>query len=194
MVEQKIAIDLPSEFALFIDGWNAGSDHFLGIFACYQSAKGGRKTPVPAYSPLLDESDLSARSQKEFIEYCLQVFNKSTDNKMFIIADNAKTSMALSDLLQMPMTSFVSHRLNLAVKTYCWKFEEHLSEVNDLMRKLSSIERSAKLRRCTNLCPVMRNATRCSFTYNMLDRFFGSSKSENLLTLQTKNSSNAFRQ
>ncbi|POM67895.1 Hypothetical protein PHPALM_16014 [Phytophthora palmivora] len=69
--------------------------------------------------------------------------------------------------LQLPI-----HRLNLVVKAFMNDWETLLDKVQALMCKLRGLNASAMLRKKTELRSVLRQATRWSSTYCMLQRFF----------------------
>ena len=69
------------------------------------------------------------------------------------------------------MIGCASHRLNLAVKAALTDAQQEMDLVMKLMKKLSSLKQSAKLRKATNLRPVLRNETRWSSAYSMLQRY-----------------------
>ena len=63
--EAKIMSLLPKKFCLIIDGWTDGgtSTHYLAIFAGFEDPKhqSTGMFPLLAFSPLLDEGDLTAQ-------------------------------------------------------------------------------------------------------------------------------------
>ncbi|EGZ04428.1 hypothetical protein PHYSODRAFT_536448, partial [Phytophthora sojae] len=64
-----------------------------------------------------------------------------------------------------------SRRLNLAVPLYTAPLENALAGIQKLMVKLRSLNQAAKLRFKTTRSPVLRNDTRWSSTFAMLDRY-----------------------
>jgi hypothetical protein len=68
---------------------------------------------------LLDESDYSAASHKEFIEYVLgDIFGKNLDNVVCLTGDNMNTNQALANLCKKPLVGCSAHRFNLEVQKY----------------------------------------------------------------------------
>ena len=65
-----------------------------------------------------------------------------------------------------------SNRFNLACKKYLEEYEESLSKISRLMVTLRNVKQAGKLRTKTKLSAVLRNDTRWSFTFQMLQRFF----------------------
>jgi hypothetical protein len=171
-VEERIKKDLPDKFALVFDGWSEDSTHFIGIFAVYfDKVKGGNMRHLLAFTPLLDETDLSANSQSALIVDTLELYGRNISNLVCIIGDNCSTNKSVADKLGVPVVGCASHRFNLAVNSYLEDFESLLEKVSHISRKLRTIKNSAQLRKKTSLRPVLRNATRWSSAYLMLQRF-----------------------
>ena len=103
--------------------------------------------PLLAVSPLQDEEDLSAESHYQFIATTLQIYNKTTSSVIAFVADNENLNGAIAKLMKVPMIGCASHRLNLAVNRYLSSYELILSKIQNLMVKLSSIKRKAKLKK-----------------------------------------------
>ncbi|KAG4059585.1 hypothetical protein PC123_g5504 [Phytophthora cactorum] len=74
--------------------------------------------------------------------------------------------------MKVPLVGCGNHRLNLAVRDFLRPHESALEEVQQLMRKLRTLNQAAKLRVKTPLVPVLRQDTRWSSTFSMLDRYF----------------------
>ena len=85
-VEKKIESELPETFDLIPDGWSekGSGTHYVDIFAVYQSKEGQPETPLIAFSPLLDETDFSAKNHMDFIEATLTFFKRNFTNVLFI--------------------------------------------------------------------------------------------------------------
>ncbi|ETI38118.1 hypothetical protein F443_16070 [Phytophthora nicotianae P1569] len=62
--------------------------------------------------------------------------------------------------------------LNLAVQAYLQSYKDELDSIPNLMRKLRTLNHAAKLRAKTPLRPVLRQDTRWSSTYAMVDCYF----------------------
>ena len=172
-VEKEITKVLPCRIGLLLDGWTdmSTSTHYLAIFAVYQ-LEGVRQTVLLAFSPLLDETNFNAENHVEFITYTLSLFNKSTEDVIFLVCDNEPLNKRIANILQKPMIGCNSHRLNLAVKKYLENFEPLLRKTNNLMKKLCSQKQSGKLRQSTKLRPVVRNDTRWWSTFALVSRYF----------------------
>ena len=140
-----------------------------GVACCDE---GGLEAPLLAIAPLLDEGDLSSASHFEFIAATLRVFEKSTDSIAFLVADNENRNRCLaSTFLQVPMIGCASHRLNLAVREHLHPYDSLLRKINELMKKLGNLKKSAALRTKTPLRPIKRCQTRWSGDFMMLLRY-----------------------
>ncbi|KAG6941790.1 hypothetical protein JG688_00018482, partial [Phytophthora aleatoria] len=71
-----------------------------------------------------------------------------------------------------PLVGCVSHRLNLAVRSFLSPYEDDLYQVRLLMKHLSTIKQAAKLQLKTPLKPKLRQETRWWSTYSFLTRYF----------------------
>ena len=170
-VEKRIKKHLPQKLAVVFDGWSEDSTHFIGIFAVFNSDEGRNMRHLLAFTPLLDESDLSATSQSALIVDTLELYGRNVSNVVCIIGDNCSTNKSVANKLEVPLLGCASHRFNLAVNYYLQDFESQLEKVSQISRKLRTIKNSAQLRKKTPLRPVLRNATRWSSAYLMLQRF-----------------------
>ncbi|ETN04902.1 hypothetical protein, variant [Phytophthora nicotianae INRA-310] len=173
-VERSIASEMPDQFGLILDGWTHMSEHYLGVFACYEV--GGKvKTPLICMAPLMNEADddLSALAHREFLADMLpRDFGKQIDQCLFVVGDNCSVNQRLASLIGVPLIGCASHRLNRVVQQDLQSHEADLAAVHGLMIKLRTLTQSAKLRLKTSLRPVIRQDTRWSSTFAMLHRYF----------------------
>ena len=147
-VEGKLAELMPDKFVLIADGWTFNEVHYFAIFAQFLNAESNEILyPLLAVWPLQDEEDLSAESHYQFIATNLQIYNKTTSSVIAFVADNENINGAIAKLMKVPMIGCASHRLNLAVNRYLSSYEPNLSKIQNLMVKLSSIKRKAKLKK-----------------------------------------------
>ena len=172
-VEAIVQSLLPNSFGVIFDGWTETSTatHYLGIYAVFPDDTNACQTILLAFSPLLDETDLSAKRQLEFLEATLCVFKKSKANVSFLVGDNCSTNVKISRDMKLPLIGCASHRFNLAVNCYLKFYDSTITKVNELMKKMSSIKRRAQLRKTTDLAPITRNTTRWTSTFEMMDRY-----------------------
>ncbi|RLN95492.1 hypothetical protein BBJ28_00019948 [Nothophytophthora sp. Chile5] len=166
---------MPDHFGLVIDGWSHAAEHYLAVFACYE-IDGIGQYPLLAMAPLInDESgdDRSARTHQAFLDTMLhRDYGKKVSDCLFIVGDNCAVNKKLDTLLDIPLVGCASHRLNLAVQAYLLQYEEDLDTIHTLMKKLRTLNHVAKLRLKTPLRPIVRQDTRWSSTYTMVERYF----------------------
>lgn len=171
-VEIQITVDLPNSFGLYFDGWTNKSIHYLAVFACYPTVNGGEQGfPLLGISPFVDEETLSAQAHVDYVEILLSYYDKQLCDVLFLVGDNCPTNKSFADLVGVSLIGCASHRLNLATQTFLLPLESMLTKIEYLMKKLRSIKNSAALRRFTHLSPILRNVTRWSSTYAMIQRY-----------------------
>ena len=102
-VKEQIAADLPEKFGIIIDGWDAGNgSHRMAIYATYQnraSRMSGRSTArnyLLAVTPLLNESNFTAETNRDFIEYVLSKYGKTLSDIIFIVGDNVSCNRRIA--------------------------------------------------------------------------------------------------
>jgi hypothetical protein len=175
-LEKKIATILPERFVLIFDGWSleGASTHYIALFAQWMSPEKTIERALLAFSPLLDENDMTATSHKEFIVSHLEVYEKTLDNVICLVGDNANTNKALADQCNKPLIGCASHRFNLEVQEYLKQnpWNSLLDKVHNLMLKLRTLKNSALLRNHTQLRPQLRCSTRWSGSFAMVKRYF----------------------
>ena len=171
-MEKRIADDLPDKFGIIIDGWKDGTTHYIAIFASYSDVNDEGQYPLLSISPPYDEQSFTAETHKAFIIDVLELYGKGLSSLAYLVGDNAPVNTCLSDLLEVPFIGCASHRFNLACKKYLEEYEESLSKISRLMVTLRNVKQAGKLRTKTKLSAVLRNDTRWSSTFQMLERFF----------------------
>lgn len=146
-VEKIIGNELPDKFGLVLDGWSHGTEHYLAVFACFDSSA-GPCFPLLSMAPIMDEPDdrLNAEGHRNAIERFLPYFGKSLSNVLFLVGDNCTVNKRLANLMGVPLVGCASHRLNLAVRKFIAPDEDALEQVQLLMRKLRTLRQAAKLR------------------------------------------------
>ena len=122
-------------------------------------------------SPLLNEEKLGSREHFDLIEYVLSLYNKSLENVVALIGDNAETNKCPATQIDKQFIGCASHRLSLAIKDYLARYDTILAKINGLMGKLKSVKLSAKLRKYTDLRPKQQNETRGSSIAEMVERY-----------------------
>ena len=87
-------------------------------------------------------------------------------------------NLKLARLIGVPYIGCASHRLNLAVKK--WTESVHyaslIEQVQNLMISLKTAKNLSILRKHTRIKPEIRNVTRWSSTWSMLDKFLSIQK------------------
>ncbi|OWY96363.1 hypothetical protein PHMEG_00033383 [Phytophthora megakarya] len=185
--EVRVASELPDSFGLVLDGWTSSSLDYLAIFAMSDGSIDGVVTNsrgsdsdyyyydldcsswrflLLAFSPVEEEEDLSAQSHFDQIADNLSRYDKPWSTVKFMVGDNCSVNQYISRKEgAIPLIRCASHRFNLAVKDFLYTEEALIAKVQTLMTKL----RTAILRRVSWLTPLLRNDTRWSSMYEMLE-------------------------
>jgi hypothetical protein len=169
-VQEVIKSELPMEFGLVFDDWTDGSSHYCAIFATYLK-NGVVENPLLGFSPLLDETSLTAACHADYIVSILQQYDCSLDRLQFLVGDNCSTNKLLSTILNVEMIGCASHRLNLACKKVLKSQKVTIDKIHNLMTGFSSLKCAGKLRTLTKLKPIRQNTTRWTSTMCMIERF-----------------------
>ena len=85
--------------------------------------------------------------------------------------DNLNTKNSIADISGHRLIGCASLRLNLAVKDVLNEGKELLQKINTIMVKLRGLILGEKLKKLTNLTPKVRNVTRWSSSYQMVQRY-----------------------
>ncbi|OWZ16447.1 hypothetical protein PHMEG_0009757 [Phytophthora megakarya] len=136
---------LTSCFTLMFDGWSHGSMHYVAVYAVFET-DGAIKLQLLAVSPHQNGSQ-DADSHIKLWDGVLDVYDKALPG------------------------SHASHRFNLAVNQYITEYEPLLAQVNTLMSELTLVNNFAELAKITDMHPIKRNITRCSSSFEMLERY-----------------------
>ncbi|KAE9165784.1 hypothetical protein PF002_g31280 [Phytophthora fragariae] len=173
-IERKIAAELPARFDIMLDGWTHASEHYLAVFVCYE-VNTRQKTPLLCMAPLheAEDDDLTARGHREFLATMLpRDYGVQLEQCRFVVGDNCSVNRRLATLMGVPLIGCASHRLNLAVNADMASHEDDLAAVHVPMVKPRTLKQSAKLRSKTSFRPVIRQDTRWSSTFAMVNRYF----------------------
>lgn len=112
--------------------------------------------------------------------------------------DNCSTNRTHGRMIEMNVIGCHSHRFYSAVKNITFEKRKVVDKVQKLMRKLSHSLPSTMIQRRTLLRPKQKYRTRCSSTFQMLQRycqlrlflpFTDNFKAEKLLPIGTENDS-----
>ena len=169
-LEKKISELLPNRFGQVFDGWSNGGIHYIATFATFDKQP-ENKPILLAFSPLDDEQDLTAMSIYDLLVDTNDFYGKSLENLLFIVSDNCSTNQAIGNHTTVPFIGCASHRFNLAVQQYLEEHKELLGKIHELMKKFSTIKGRAYLHTFTHLEPKLRQDTRWSSTFYMVERY-----------------------
>ncbi|EGZ05724.1 hypothetical protein PHYSODRAFT_289169 [Phytophthora sojae] len=180
-VERSIASELPARFGIMLDGWTHASEYYIAVFACYE-VNGCPKTTLLSMAPLLDalDDELSAQGHLEFLATTLpRDYGVQLAQCRFLVADNCAVNRRLATLISAPLVGCASHRLNLAVQADMASHEEDLTVVQALMVWCVNMSLTHFVYFCnflqhrlkTPLRPVIRQDTRWSSTFEMVQRY-----------------------
>jgi len=134
-LRQAITEALPKEFALLFDGWDSGCNHMVATFAVFPHATTGKQQKILlGMSTLSNDTNQTADNHIETFAELLELYGRSTDDVLFIVADNCSTNIAIADRLGVPLIGCASHLLALAIKVILAKF----AVIVELINKVSS--------------------------------------------------------
>ncbi|KAG6578275.1 uncharacterized protein IUM83_16529 [Phytophthora cinnamomi] len=173
-VERAIAVEMPERFGIIVDGWIHDSEHYIAVFACCE-VDGGIRCPLFCMAPLVNEEtdDFSAASHQAFLATMLaRDYQKRPEQVLFLVGDNCGVNRRLATLMGVPLVGCASHRHNRSVAARLSECADDLDLVQALKIKLRTLDHSAKLRFKTDLWPIIRQQTRWSSTFTMLNRYF----------------------
>lgn len=164
-VETHISSALPEKFAIIFDGWSSGDTHDVAVVASYNGdERNSYKTALLAFTPFEEESNLEATTHFELLQYVLGLFNKSFDNDLAVVGDNFSVNRCLAANLDCRFIGCWIHQFNLGVRDFIESIPSDVSHsiesIQEIMRKLRTIKRAAKLRNYTVLKAKLPNATR----------------------------------
>ncbi|OWY91008.1 hypothetical protein PHMEG_00040587, partial [Phytophthora megakarya] len=175
-VERSIASELPARFGIMLDGWTHASEHYVAVFACYK-VNNCAKTTLLSMTPLLDslEDDLSAQRHLDFLATMLpRDYGVQLGQCRFLVDDKCAVNQRLATLIEVLLVGCASHRLNFAVQA-------DMAAVQALMVKLRTLKDkkfvyiwcgiNCKISFEDKLRPVIRQDTRWSLTFSMVDRY-----------------------
>lgn len=123
-------------------------------------------------TPPLDETNYSADNHAALIVDTLEVFDHSSNDLLYLVADKTNLNPAIANILKIPMIGCASHKFNLAVQDFLTTFRHQIDSINNLMSNLKNVKVAGRLRQHTTLEPITLNRTRWSSTYCMLKRYF----------------------
>jgi hypothetical protein len=167
-VQQQVHFCLPNKSAIVFDGWAEGTDHYVGVWASYNTPVDS--TNKDAYGrgsikPLLADGieGMTAHNHLTHIARVLQIFGKEASNVICLVRDNCKVNQSLARAMSVPRIGCGIHKFNLAVTK--WVKEQSnltdiIAKVAAVMKKASTLKVAAKLAQLTNYACVKENETR----------------------------------
>jgi hypothetical protein len=183
LVIEEIKHIIPDKFGVIFDGWTCDgtSQHYYGFFLAWSNPIDGYQTCLISCGvtfPSDDEDEdratfFAAEDIYRTLTHRLEIFGKTCQNIDYLGGDNCSVNKKLSRLLDVPFVGCASHRLNLAVKNYLDQptIAPIINKVNSLMKSLLSLKNSMILMKETPLRPEIRNQTRWSSVYSMLQKY-----------------------
>lgn len=157
-------------FGLMIDGWSHNHSHFLAVFIVTKEYGNF----LLYFSPLIDETRLTAASMADTIETVLEDYGLPHEKFVFLVGDNTNVNPALAKELNVYFIGCHSHTLNLAIQKKLFandSVKKLINKVHRMMNKLLTTKRLAILRTRTHLTPKIKNVTRWTSTFEMIERY-----------------------
>ncbi|ETV68813.1 hypothetical protein H257_15374 [Aphanomyces astaci] len=153
VVEKKISKEIPDRFGIIFDGWTHNSEHYLVVFT-----KRMESLCSLSLAPIIHEpdDDHSAKTHYTAIKSVLAMFKETIMQCVFLVGDNCSVNKKLAKLMS----------------AYTQQHEDELAKIQQLMIKLRTLNQASKLLFRTELRPILRQDTRWSSTFAMLQRFF----------------------
>ncbi|KAG6955665.1 hypothetical protein JG688_00011776 [Phytophthora aleatoria] len=100
---------LPHAFGLVSDGRTTAGIHFVGLFAVFPATSAIPASRVLlAFSPLEDESDLSAQRLSDFIAETLSEFERPWSSVLYVVGENCSVNQYLGENGGIPFIDWCS--------------------------------------------------------------------------------------
>ncbi|KAE9285139.1 hypothetical protein PR003_g26668 [Phytophthora rubi] len=155
------------------DAWTEGKTHYVAVIGVTPSDDDASKPDkvLLCFTPFEDETDMGADAFIELFDYVLDLYEIDVSQLVFVTCDHASVNTSFAMKAKIPMLGCASHRLQLGVNRILEPHESLLAKVNAFMGLLNTVKNRAKLRKAGVAMPVMRNATRWSSTFLMMQSF-----------------------
>lgn len=98
----------------------------------YLHGSGKIQKVLIAFTPLLEEDDMSSEAHLDLIEFVLGLFGKMLSNVICFVGDNCNVNKHLADLAGIPLIGCAAHRFNLAVRDFLDEHDVLLTKVTFL--------------------------------------------------------------
>ncbi len=103
-LKKTIRVLLSNRFALASDGWSDGDTHFVAMFSCAPAENDILyKTYLLGVSPFEEELSQDALHHKSYSEFVLDLFEKSYENVVALLAYNCSTNRSVAEKIQKPL-------------------------------------------------------------------------------------------
>lgn len=136
------------------------------VFASFSSTNLARfSTASLVLSSMEDKTAQSGNKHILFLEFVLEVFEKTFDSKTALISDNCSTYQSIATKVNKPFLRFASHRFQFFVQELISEDQETVSRVQCLVIELRTLLQRTKLRRQTDLRANLDNDTRWNSVY-----------------------------
>ena len=147
---------LPAKFALVFDGWTEGTDHYIGIWASYNTTDGsddGKEHPIQtllSIRPLLADGieGMTAQDHLCHINRILEGYGKNKTNVICLVGDNCTVNQSIARTMEVPLIGCGSHKFNLAVRRWI----EGQPELKAIIAKVNSLVNCNCYDNRTHLC------------------------------------------
>lgn len=169
-VEDEIFLSLAEKFFLVFGGETCDDTHYPCLFACLSWKNSEScEAVLLVFSPIVEENSQNAGTHSEFIVFRItEMFRRSMDYIAKIIGDNCILSKALSQMFSARFVGCHFYRLSSAIYDVMQPYNAVILKMQRSMEKLSTPKSAASLQRYTTLRAVQFNATRWSFTVEMI--------------------------
>ncbi|KAF4141620.1 hypothetical protein GN958_ATG09156, partial [Phytophthora infestans] len=131
------------KIGLAFDAWSANGHHFVAVMAI---------EALPLFDDALDKNE------------------NDSGQLCFIVGNNASVNGSIERKIKLPLIGCASHRLNLAVQSHIAQYDKEVEKVAALMRLLQTSKQKTVLRKMECSMPVIKNPTRWSSSYRMINR------------------------
>lgn len=172
VVEERIESILPDRFAVMFDGWPGGDTQYMSVFVWFPAHRRcGFDSVVLVMAPMEDADFFSVEEHYEFPKLILSVYEKSIKNVVAFVGDNTIKNRTFACWIGHFFVCCHSHRFILTVNDILATFDTVLEKVYLAMKKTSFQIAAAKLRKLTHLRSKLRNDTRWSSSFSMVNRY-----------------------
>uniref|UniRef100_H3GPB5 Uncharacterized protein n=1 Tax=Phytophthora ramorum TaxID=164328 RepID=H3GPB5_PHYRM len=122
-MENVIGVETPESFGFVIDGWSHGTEHYLAVYACYET-EAGPQFPLLSLAPVMDEPDdqLNAEGHLTAMKRILP---------FFFVGDNCAVNKRLANLLGVPLVGYTRWLSTRSMIKRYFRLREFVSADNE---------------------------------------------------------------